>query len=65
MESANGGRLLARSGIVLEAVVEGEAWPPYHRRLMQAAVPIWTAAPRRSASWLAQRLSTWTSRWRR
>ncbi len=28
---------------VLEAVIEGEVWPPYHRRLVQAAVPIWVA----------------------
>jgi hypothetical protein len=43
MSAANGGRLLTRSGVVLEAVVEGEVWPPYHRRLVQAAVPIWVA----------------------
>ncbi|MDP9072497.1 MAG: hypothetical protein M3N68_14680 [Actinomycetota bacterium] len=41
--AANDGRLLARSGVVLEAVIEGEVWPPYHRRLVKAAVPIWVA----------------------
>ncbi|MDP9072499.1 MAG: hypothetical protein M3N68_14690 [Actinomycetota bacterium] len=43
MQSANDGTLLARSGVVLEAVIEGEVWPPYHRRLVRAAAPVWVA----------------------
>ena len=43
MRAANDGRVPARSGVVLEAVVAGEVWPPDHRRLVRAAVPIWVA----------------------
>ncbi len=37
------GRLPAKLGVVLEAVAAGGQWPAYHRRLMQAAAPVWVA----------------------
>ncbi len=37
------GDRLADAGVVLEAVAAGGQWPAYHRRLMQAAAPVWVA----------------------